>query len=233
MLERHQFFQIHGEHAEEDGVAEASEKTGQIECLDVETRIDEEIHHHGITYHRCHAYREQMGVFLMKHLAPEKAEEATGKGTHPFHKVEHIGCDGTEMQHATRKGGLQHFRRTTHELYEGEEDEQRDESLILPRRRSDVRVTDVEHSLDAEISGKDEEQYIYLHDLRIEPVVVLAIGEEDDELQHPCRPQNAAQIVEADKGNGFMKRKSWVVTYTMSATRSRAPVIAQLMMRQS
>lgn len=61
------------------------------------------------------------------------------------------------MQHATRKGGLQHFRRTAHELYEGKKDEQRDESLILPCRRSDVRVTDVEHALDAEISGKDEE----------------------------------------------------------------------------
>ena len=71
MLEWHQLFQIHGEHAEEDGVAEASEKTGQIECLDVKTRIDEEIHHHGITYHRCHAYREQTGVILAEHLAPE------------------------------------------------------------------------------------------------------------------------------------------------------------------
>ena len=71
MLERHQFFQIHGEHAEEDGIAEASEKTGQIERLDVETRIDEEIYHHGIAYHRCHAYREQTGIFLMKNLAPE------------------------------------------------------------------------------------------------------------------------------------------------------------------
>lgn len=203
MLERHQLFQIHGEHAEEDSIAEASEKTGQIECLDVETRIDEEIHHHGITYHRCHAYREQTGVFLIEHLAPEKAEEAAGDGSRPFHEVEHVGCDGTEMQHATRKGGLQHFRRTTHELYEGEENEQRDESLILPRRRLDVRVTDVKHSLDAEISGKDKEQYIHLHDLRIEPVVVLAIGEEEDELQHPCRPQNAAQIIDTDEGQGF------------------------------
>lgn len=157
MLERHQFFQIHGEHAEEDGVAEASEKTRQIERLDVEPRIDEEIHHHRITYHRCYTYREQTGVFLMKHLAPEEAEEAAGDGSRPFHKVEHIGCDGTEMLHATRKGGLQHFRRTAHELYEGKKDEQRDESLVLPRRRLDVRVTDVEHSLDAEISGKDED----------------------------------------------------------------------------
>ena len=71
MLERHQFFQIHGEHAEEDGVAEASEKTGQIERFEVESRIDEEIHHHRITYHRCHAYREQTGVILAEHLAPE------------------------------------------------------------------------------------------------------------------------------------------------------------------
>ena len=71
MLERHQFFQIHGEHAEEDGVAEAPQEARQIECLDVETRIDEEIHHHGITYHRCYTYREQTGVFLTEHLAPE------------------------------------------------------------------------------------------------------------------------------------------------------------------
>ena len=34
MLERHQFFQIHGEHAEEDGVAEAPQEARQIECLD-------------------------------------------------------------------------------------------------------------------------------------------------------------------------------------------------------
>jgi len=129
MLEWHQLFQIHGEHAEEDGVAEASEKTGQIECLDVESRVDEEIHHYGITYHRCHTYREQSGVFLMEHLAPEEAEEATGDGACPFHKVEHVGGDVAEMQHATRKGGLQHFRRTAHKLYESEENEQRDESL--------------------------------------------------------------------------------------------------------
>ena len=192
MLERHQFFQIHGEHAEEDGVAEAPQEAGKIECLDVETRMDEEIHHHGIAYHRCHTYREQTGVFLMKHLAPEEAEEATGEGAHPFHEVEYIGGKGAEMQHATRKGGLQHLRRTTHELHEGEEDEQRDESLILPRRRVDERVTDMEHSLDAEISGKQKEHHIHLHYLRIEPVVVLAVGEEEDELQHPCRPQEAA-----------------------------------------
>ena len=40
---------------------------------------DEEIHHYGITYHRCHAYREQSGIFLMEHLAPEQAEEASGE----------------------------------------------------------------------------------------------------------------------------------------------------------
>jgi hypothetical protein len=74
---------------------------------------------------------------------------------------------------------------------------------VHPRRRLDVRVTDVEHSLDAKISGKYKEQYIHLHDLRIEPVVVLAIGEEEDELQHPCRPQDAAQIVETDEGHGY------------------------------
>ena len=207
MLERHQFFQIHGEHTEEDGVAEASEKTGKIECFDVETRIDEEIHHHGITDHRCHAYREQTGVFLMKHLAPEEAEEAAGEGTRPFHEVEHIGGDVAEMQYATSKSCLQNLWRTAHKLYESEENEQRDESLILPCRRSDVRVTDVKHSLDAEISGKYKEQYIHLHDLRIEPVVVLAIDEEEDELQHPCRPQDAAQIVDTDEGQGFRSRK--------------------------
>ena len=192
MLERHQFFQIHGEHAEEDGIAEAPQEAGQIECLDVETRMDEEIHHYWIAYHCCHTYREQTGVFLTEHLAPEKAEEAAGDGTHPFHEVEHVGGEGTEMQHAPRKGGLQHFRCTAHKLYEGEEDEQREESLILPRRRLDVRVTDVKYSLDAEISGKDKEQYIHLHNLRVEPVVVLTVGEEEDKFQHPCRPQEAA-----------------------------------------
>ena len=140
MLERHQLFQIHGEHAEEDGVAEASQEAGQIERFEVESRMDEKIHHHRITDHRCHTYREQSGVFLMEHLAPEEAEEATGDGACPFHKVEHVGGDVAEMQHATRKGGLQHFRRTAHKLYESEENEQWDESLIFPRLGSDVRV---------------------------------------------------------------------------------------------
>lgn len=188
MLERHQFFQIHGEHTEEDGVAEAPQEARQIECLDVETRMDEEIHHHWIAYHCCHTYREQTGVFLTEHLAPEEAEEATGEGAHPFHEVEYVGGESAEMQYATCKGGLQHLRRTAHKLYEGEEYEQRDESLILPRRRVDERMTDMEHSLDTEISGKQKEHHIHLHDLRIEPVVVLAVGEEEDELQHPCRP---------------------------------------------
>lgn len=90
------------------------------------------------------------------------------------------------MKHAARKGSLQHLWRTAHELYEGEEDEQQDEPLILPCRRLDVRVTDVEHALDAEIACKNKEYYIHLHNLRIEPVVMLAVGEEEDELQHPC-----------------------------------------------
>ena len=97
MLEWHQFFQIDGEYAEEDGVAEAPQEYWQIECFDVETRVNEEIHHHGITYHRCHAYREQTGVFLMKHLAPEEAEKATGNGACPFHEVEYVGGKGAEM----------------------------------------------------------------------------------------------------------------------------------------
>jgi len=64
-------------------------------------------------------------------------------------------------------------------------------------------VTDVEHALDAEISCKNKEYYIHLHNLRIEPVVMLAVGEEEDELQHPCRPENAPQIIEADEGQGL------------------------------
>ena len=32
---------------------------------------------------------------------------------------------------------------------------------------------------------------------------MLAVGEEEDELQHPCRPENASQIVEADEGQGL------------------------------
>ena len=165
MLKRHQLFQIDGQHAEEDGVADASEEDGQIECLDVESRVDEEIHHYGITYHRCHAYREQSGIFLMEHLAPEQAEEASGDRPHPFYEVEHIGGKRAEMKHAARKGSLQHLWRTAHELYEGEEDEQGDEPFILPCRGSDERMTDVEHALDAEIAGYDKEYDIYLHDL--------------------------------------------------------------------
>ncbi len=191
MLEWHQLFQIDCEHAEEDGIADASEKNGQIECFDVEPWINEEIHHHGITDHGCHTYREQTGVFLVKNLAPEQTEEATDNGAYPFHKVEHIRSEGAEMQHTTRKGGLQHLRCTAHELHEGEEDEQRDEALVFPCTRFDVRVSDVEHSLDAEISRYDEKQYIHLHHLRIEPVVMLAVIEEENEFQHPCRPQDA------------------------------------------
>ena len=51
-----------------------------------------------------------------------------------------------------------------------------------------VELTDVEHALDAEIAGKNEEQHIHQHHLRIEPVVMLAVGEEENEFQHPCRP---------------------------------------------
>ena len=182
MLERHQFFQIDCEHTEEDSVADASEEERQIECLDVEPRINEEIHHHGIAYHRSHTYREQTGVFLVKNLAPEQTEEATDNGAYPFHEVEYIRSESAEMQHATCKGGLQHLWCTAHELHEGEEDEQRDEPLILPCRRFDVRVSDVEHSLDAEISRYDEKQYIHLHHLRIEPVVMLAVIEEENEF---------------------------------------------------
>jgi protein-tyrosine phosphatase len=107
MLKRHQFFQIDGQHAEEDGVADASEEDGQIECLDVESRVDEEIHHYGIIYHRSHAYREQSGIFLMEHLAPEQAEEASGDGPHQFYEVEHIGGKRAEMKSLVEKAGLQ------------------------------------------------------------------------------------------------------------------------------
>ena len=95
------------------------------------------------------------------------------------------------MQHATRKGGLQHLWYTAHELHEGVEDEQRDETLVFPCTRFDVRVSDVEHSLDAEISRYDEKQYIHLHHLRVDPVVMLAVIEEENEFQRPCRPQDA------------------------------------------
>ena len=188
MLEWHQLFQIDCEHAEENGISEGAKKVRKIQRLDVEPWINEEIHHHGITDHGCHTYREQAGVFLVKNLAPEQTEEATDNGAYPFHKVEHIRSEGAEMQHATRKGGLQHLWCTAHELHEGEEDEQRDETLVFPCTRFDVRVSDVKHSLDAEISRYDEKQHVHLHHLRIEPIVMLAVGEEENEFQHPCRP---------------------------------------------
>lgn len=191
MLKWHQFFQINSQHTEEDSVAEGAKEGRKIQRLDGQTRINEEIHHHGITDHRCHTYREQAGVFLVKNLAPEQTEEATDNGAHPFHEVEYIRSEGAEMQHTTRKGGLQHLGCTAHELHEGEEDEQRDEPLILPCRWFYVSVSDVEHSLDAEISRYDEKQYIHLHHLRVEPVVMLAVIEEENEFQHPCRPQDA------------------------------------------
>ena len=135
----------------------------------------------------------------MKHLAPEEAEEAAYYGSHPFYEVEHIGGKGTEVEHATRKGGLQHLRRGAHELYEGEEDEQRDEALILPCRWLDVWVADMQHTADAEIARHDEEQQVGLHNLAVEPVVMLSVIEEEDELQHPCRPEQAAQDIETDE----------------------------------
>ena len=191
MLEWHQLFQINSQHTEEDGISEGAKEVRKKQRLDGQTRIDEEVHHDRITDHGCHTYREQAGVFLVKNLAPEQTEEATDNGTYPFHKVEHIRSECAEMQHATRKGGLQHLRCTAHELHEGEEDEQRDEPLILPCRWFDVRVSDVKHSLDAEISRYDEKQYIHLHHLRVEPVVMLAVIEEENEFQHPSRPQDA------------------------------------------
>ena len=191
MLEWHQLFQINSQHTEEDGISEGAKEVRKIQRLDGQTRIDEEVHHDRITDHGCHTYREQAGVFLVKNLAPKQTEKATDNGAYPFHKVEHIRSEGAEMQHTARESRLQHLRCTAHELHEGEEDEQRDEPLILPCRQFDVRVSDVKHSLDAEISRYDEKQYIHLHHLRVEPVVMLAVIEEENEFQHPCRPQDA------------------------------------------
>ncbi|WP_244155150.1 hypothetical protein [Parabacteroides massiliensis] len=139
----------------------------------------------------------------MKHLAPKKAEETANDGPHPFHKVEHIGGDASEMQNAASESRLQHLGRTAHKLDEGEKDEQWDEPLIFPSLGGYVGVTDMEHSLDTEVSCDNEEQQVLLHYLRVEPVVMLAIVEEEDELQHPGRPKQAAEVIDADERQRF------------------------------
>ena len=143
MLERHELLQVDGEHTEEDGVAKGSQHRGQVEGMDGQPGVDKEIHHHRIAHHCRNTQGEKVSVLQLEHLAPKQAEEAAGDGTRPLHEVQCVGGNRPEMEHAAGKGSLQHLGRTAHKLNEGEEDEQRDEPLILPSPGSNVGVTDV------------------------------------------------------------------------------------------
>ena len=59
----------------------------------------------------------------MKHLAPKQAEETACDSSYPFHKVEYIGGDASEMQDTACESSLQYLGGAAHELDESEEDE--------------------------------------------------------------------------------------------------------------
>ena len=50
----------------------------------------------------------------------------------------------------------------------------------------------MEHTVDAEIACHDEEHQVHPHDVALKPVVMFSVIEEEDELQHPSRPQEQA-----------------------------------------
>ena len=60
-------------------------------------------------------------------------------------------------------------------------------------------MTDVAHALNTEVARHDKQQHVHAQDIAVEPVVVFTIIEKEDKLQHPCRPQQTTQVIDADK----------------------------------
>lgn len=93
-------------------------------------------------------------------------------------------------------------------------------------------MADVAHALQRKVERYGHHERNYTKRTSVPPVVILTVIEQEHYFNQQSRPEHAAQPVETYQRQRFMKRKSWVSTYTISAMKSIAPVIAQCMAYQ-
>lgn len=199
VVEVHSILQSGHEHDAHRGIRHPAAEQGQAERLDVELRGDAEVHQHDVGSEEASAHHAEADVGELLHTAhPHEREEATGEIARP-HPRREGGIDQRVVAQPVFHEDLLHdVLRTEYHLVERHQ--QQDGFYLLETGEyagRDVRMAHVRHAAQNEGEGDDGKSREPHHRIAVEPVVMLAIVQQECYLQQQCPPKHEARPVDA------------------------------------